>query len=885
MLFGHISSIIRWKIVAMKKHLLYISFLLLALPVSAQRSFPISPALKTSVAAVHPNLVYIGFNNDGVKVFDGLKIDNPTFSLPTNRIRSLLYWQGNLWIGTEAGLYRVQGNTVTPYSVANNNLPGDTVFALTIFNGGLAIGTNNGLVLFNGQNWQNFNITNSTLPSNRITHLKGAGNALGILSNGHAISYQAGQFQVLMPQSSSAFTRIIPYQGGMLLSRLDSAFFASTSGSFAISLTNVEDWINRDSGDRILAIRDNKLFTYRSGEDWFRNLEQTTNNRGLITEDSTGMLHIITNTLIISLNNEVYYDQRLNSINSTHLDINEVRAFMASRGDLFYSVNTPFARYEVPKRKTELEPPKTTIFAGSLWIGGIDNTGTLRQSAQTYRQASIGGSAYIGGPLDANGNLDSVELLLNFDRIWKINRFDIETFKHAWQQGRVQNGSYIPPKDIREWPGIRPNTTQVLAPFVDVNNDGQYNYLDGDYPQIKGDQAAWWVFNDRTPNRTTGSAMGLEIACMAYAYVCDQATGLDTVLNYSTFMDYKITNRSTTTYDSTIVAVWIDGDLGNPFDDYVGMDVAGNGFYFYNGDDDDEGIQGYGINPPAQGIYLLKGPAANPGDGIDNNRNGVIDEAGEDIAMSSFIYFNNDPLPNGNPTTDQHFYNYSRSRWKDGVPTVYGGNGYPGSMGSTTTPARFMFPGASDPNGWGIGGSIQNPTPPPFNWSELATGATGNTNTPGDRRGVAGIGSFTFAPEQQAEFTLAFIFSRGNSGTAQGSVNKLLTQDAPLIKQWYAAGNFPSCLDLSTVSVPKAPALTADVRFYPNPAQNQLFVAVGDKGAATIQIYDMQGRLLQTEVLEAAAEHQLDISALPAGVYLLRALQNGQLKQQKLVKH
>ena len=870
----------------MKKLLLYLCLLMLALPVQAQRSFPISPALKTSVAAVHPNLVYIGFNNDGVKVFDGIKIDDPAFNLPNNRIRSLLYWQGYLWVGTEAGLFRTQGSNVVPFSVSNNNLPGDTVFALSAFDGGMAVGTNGGLSIFNGQTWQNFNTSNSPLPSNRITNLKGSGNTLGIISNGHAFRFVGGQFQPIHPQSTASFTRIMPYQGGMLLSRPDSAFFVGTSGtSFSIPLRSVEDWVSREAGDRVLALRDNKLFTFKNSEIWFRNLPHVTTNRGLIAEDSTGMLHIIANTFILSLSNEAYFDNGPNSINANHLDINQVRAFLTSKGDLFYNTSNSDGGYEVPKRASAQDPKKVTMYAGSLWIGGLDNTGTLRQSAQTYRQASVGGNAYISSPLDANGNLDTISLLPTFDRVWKINRFDIETFKQAWQQGRVQNGSYIPPRDIREWPGIRPNTTQVLAPFVDVNNDGQYNYLDGDYPQIKGDQAAWWVFNDRTPNRTTGSAMGLEIACMAYAYVCDQATGLDTVLNYTTFMDYKITNRSTTSYDSTIVAVWIDGDLGNPFDDYVGMDVAGNGFYFYNGDDDDEGIQGYGINPPAQGIYLLKGPAANPGDGIDNNRNGVIDEAGEDIAMSSFIYFNNDPLPNGNPTTDQHFYNYSRSRWKDGVSTVYGGNGYPGSMGSTTTPARFMFPGASDPNGWGIGGSIQNPTPPPFNWSELATGATGNTNTPGDRRGVAGIGSFTFAPEQQAEFTLAFIFSRGNSGTAQGSVNKLLTQDAPLIKQWYAAGNFPSCLDLSTVSVPKAPALTADVRFYPNPAQNQLFVAVGDKGAATIQIYDMQGRLLQTEVLEAAAEHQLDISAWPIGIYMIRAVQNGQLKQHKLIKH
>lgn len=870
----------------MKKCLLLFTFLAVALFAQAQRSFPISPASKTSVAAVHPNLIFIGFSNNGVKEFDGLKVDDPDFTLPTNRIRSLHYWQGYLWVGTVAGLFRIQGSTVVPFTVANNSLPGDTVFALSSFNGGLAVGTNNGLLIFNGQNWQTFNTTNSALPSNRITELKGVGNVLGIISNGSAVSYQGGQFQALLPASPTPFTRIMPYQGGHFLSRADSGFFVTTSGNrFNLPLSNVEAWLSRDAGDRILAIRDNKLFTFNNGDHWFRNLPHVTSNQGLMTADSTGMLHIITNNLIVSLNNEVYYDNGINSINSTHLDINEVKAFMYSRGDLFLEGSSSERGYEVPKRNTPLEPKKTTLFAGALWIGGYSNAGTLHQSAQTYRQFSVGGSTYIGGLLDASGKLDTSEVLINFDRVWKINRFDIESFKQAWQQGRVQNGNYLPPRDIREWPGNRPNSSQMLAPFVDLNADGQYNYMDGDYPQIKGDQAVWWIFNDRAPNRTTGLPLGLEIEAMAYAYICDQATGLDTLLNYTTFLDYKITNRSGTSYDSTRIALWIDGDLGNPTDDYVGMDVAGNGFYFYNGDNNDEGIQGYGFNPPAQGIYLLKGPEATPADGIDNNRNGVIDEAGEDIAFNSFMYFNNDALPNGNPTSDAHFYNYSRSRWKDGVPTVYGGDGYPGSMGSTTTPSRFMFPGATDPNGWGIGGSSLNPVPPPFNWSELATSATGNSNIPADRRGVAGIGSFTFAPEQEAQFTLALIFSRGNTGTSLGSVNKLLTQDAPLIKQWYAQGNFPSCLDLSTVSVPKAPTLTADVRFYPNPAQNHLYIAVGDQGLATFELFDMHGRLLRHEKLEAATQHQIDISGLPAGVYLLRALQNGQLKQQKLVKH
>ena len=35
-----------------------------------------------------------------------------------------------------------------------------------------------------------------------------------------------------------------------------------------------------------------------------------------------------------------------------------------------------------------------------------------------------------------------------------------------------------------------------LAPFVDQKGDGIYDPTEGDYPDIEGDQAIWWVMND-----------------------------------------------------------------------------------------------------------------------------------------------------------------------------------------------------------------------------------------------------------------------------------------------------------------------------------------------------------------------------------------------------
>jgi hypothetical protein len=104
---------------------------------------------------------------------------------------------------------------------------------------------------------------------------------------------------------------------------------------------------------------------------------------------------------------------------------------------------------------------------------------------------------YWPGPIDTlTGVADSVSTR-PYDKIWKVNRFDVEDFKYNFQLGNVTNGTYSIPPDMLSWPasGIG-NLTRNLAPYVDYNGDGVYNPFDGDYPKIKGDQMLWWVFND-----------------------------------------------------------------------------------------------------------------------------------------------------------------------------------------------------------------------------------------------------------------------------------------------------------------------------------------------------------------------------------------------------
>lgn len=92
----------------------------------------------------------------------------------------------------------------------------------------------------------------------------------------------------------------------------------------------------------------------------------------------------------------------------------------------------------------------------------------------------------------------------------------------------------------------------------------------------------------------------MEIQTQAFGYQSNDE------LNNMTFYYNKIINRSTIRLDSCFMAQWVDPDLGNYTDDFVGCDVPRGLGICYNGDDDDEGIQGYGANPPSVGIDFLK---------------------------------------------------------------------------------------------------------------------------------------------------------------------------------------------------------------------------------------------------------------------------------------
>jgi PKD repeat protein len=442
------------------------------------------------------------------------------------------------------------------------------------------------------------------------------------------------------------------------------------------------------------------------------------------------------------------------------LDINNVRTTLMNGGDLWWDLVA--AKYEIPKGGGA-----HSVFSGALWFGALDDMGNIMTAAQTYRQT---GNDFWPGPVDTTYALTNDSICQLYDRCWKLNRSEVEAFTQHYH-----DTGYTIPEAILSWPG-NGNTVaghaHYLAPFHDADGDGIYNPLNGDYPafalngpqncntDLLGDQAIWWVFNDAGNDHSeTGSLkkFGMEVHAMAFAFHTNDA------LNDATLYRYQVINRSTKNWNQMWIGQYADCDVGAYDDDYVGCDVSRGMGYQYNGDLYDGQSQlpsqgTYGEHPPAIGFDFLEGPLADANDLLDNDRDSVLDEAGERIKLSMLKYYDGDFTVTGNPDNSRDFYYFLQGKWKDGLMQTYGGSAYGGS-----TPCMFMLPGNSDPYGWGTGGVPQSP------WYE--------TVTPFDRRFIESVGPFTMSPGEVQTVVIGVPWARDTAGTNLDAITKLQQAD------------------------------------------------------------------------------------------------------------
>lgn len=556
------------------------------------------------------------------------------------------------------------------------------------------------------------------------------------------------------------------------------------------------------------------------------------------------------------------------SKNIKTLSINKVGATVKSFGSMFWDGNS-LPRYEVP-----IDSGTNSIFASGIWVGGYDPEDNLHLSAVTFNESNDSDAPlydFSPGILsnnEGNAGVGDTSISNKYDRIWKIDRLDIEQFNYE-----LNLKSFIIPEDFNEWPGNSSGSGNTLAPFVDNNNDGIYDINDGDYPQILGDQMLWWTINDNThPNQETGGEpLGIELHNSFFGFKFDNPSSpAEDLINYQTYLKVKIVNRSMVTYDSVFIGIWVDSDIGYPFDDYVGCDVQRNSFYFYNADPYDETFLdyiGYGNNPPVQTVTILNGPDEDP-DGIDNDSDGIVDN--ERMKMSRFIYYNNSSQGSNPATTDpteaQDYYNYMTGYWKDGTPLCYGGNGHHYGGGDINTPCKYMFPGNTDPDGAGTNGIPQEA------WDEVT-----EENTPNDRRGLCSIGPFTMEAGEINEIDILFAYIP-NDGTKSGNFNYQPSLDSLIT--WYNENRIPSNYeDVNQLSISDNDIPVFSI--HPNPAKDK-FQIQSECIIDTIEVFDINGKKVKSISVNNYSS-EIPVSNWNEGIYILRISSDNKTYTEKLI--
>ncbi len=557
---------------------------------------------------------------------------------------------------------------------------------------------------------------------------------------------------------------------------------------------------------------------------------------------------VIPNTIQANQNptevNDLLVQDCANATAQAELQVNNVRARLLAGGDFWWDANEGI--YHVPKGGNGI-PEVSAIFAGGLWMGGIDSGGNLKLAAQTYGSAS-GASDYWPGPLDDNGEVLQ-DQCANFDRFWQTTSGSINAHKNDWNDNGVIDGPV--PGNILAWPGqgnpnffdangfFLPFATSGFAPFFDRNANGIYEPMSGDYPDIhEADQGIWWVFNDagNIHTQTGGDQIHMEIQALAYAY-----SHSDEHINNATFYDLKLVYKSTEPIDSFYAGMWIDFDLGCSEDDYIGCDPDQNLAYVYNQDEYDgdintgcQGVNTYTDNPPIVGVKILQGLKA-----IENNQE-------VDRGMSSFMYYNNGgsnpPPPPGttDPASAMQYYNYLSSSWGDGTRLTQGGNGYdPASTDYT----NYAYPNSpDDPNGWSM-------------CSENDPG--------GDTRVIISSGPTAFQPGMVNNLCFAIVYEDN------------IDYPCPSLNPFHVAANTVELFYNSLTSTQEELAdIPANIQFQPNPMSDYAKLIFDDleNQVQQVDVFSIDGRQVQSYGNISGSSLEIQRDNLSPGIYFYKLL-------------
>lgn len=467
-------------------------------------------------------------------------------------------------------------------------------------------------------------------------------------------------------------------------------------------------------------------------------------------------------------------------------------------------------------------PQINTIFVDGPLIG-FKKDGEARVYGSKYDSGLIPG--YIKDDGTYTTSDDSLSVIFQLTHDWEdLPEGDKKEF-YRW--------------NYENWPA------EIGAPFIDHNRNGIYEpYID--QPEIKGNKTLWWTSHNLDSNitKSVSDSYGdkLEFHGSVWAY----EKGIPDVL----FRKYEVVNKNDYTLEDVFLSYWCDPDIGDGFDDFIGVDTTLSMAYGYNGDTEDTK---FGDTPPAVGYKIINGPIV-PGDPDDVAIINGIPVAGyKELLMTRFNMilkgvFRFDDLP---LRSEKIYYRLAG----------YDSNGEQVLDPYTSQPT--FFPLAGDPvwmTGWyeGIG------------WP--------NGHPPYDRRMIISSGPFDLAPGEKQSIEVAILNARGSNNLTSVEELKKLARNLHL---------YITSVDESTETpLPYVYKLNQNYPNPFNPATNISF-SLPVASHVKLEVYDVLGKkvdeLLNKELNAGEHSVKFDGEGLSSGIYIYRLTSGTMIQTKKMM--
>ncbi len=489
---------------------------------------------------------------------------------------------------------------------------------------------------------------------------------------------------------------------------------------------------------------------------------------------------------------------------------------------------------------------------GLIWGGQVNDVRNpsypkLRVGGQTYRVGTTPGHILVPGtatspPVASDANLAPVYRirknwqLLNINSLIvlqdaaELNGVNIGAVTNQMAQDVLDNYA----SDWNNWP------SHLGAP---LNSDGTPGIADAD-------QVLWFVYNDLDEGAATllyeSPSIGLEVQITIWSYAEANPLG------QSIFRRYRVINKSGFTIDSMYIAQWVDPDIGNHTDDYIGCNIPLQTGFAYNSSDSDSQFDPFGLSPSAVGYTLLQGPlvSASGHTGVFNfqRRPGF-----RNLPMAAFVYYSPGttylPPQIADYSGTEAWYNMLQGFTPDPE------NQTPYLIGSgPNTGSPTVFPLSGDPNAQ----------------ASQDNDGFGNNLPPGDRLFAMSSGPFQMQPGDSQE--VIYAISGGNLTPDQyTSFNDMISN-----VEWVR--NFATS---TLVGIDERPERQLPGNFtlqgnYPNPfnPSTSIVYSLSKTAQVVLQVYDVLGKEIATLVAQqqAPGEYRIPFNAtdLGSGLYFYK---------------